>query len=154
VKSCVFIIMEEREKHLIAMGSGSLIDAEQKLVVTNYHVVGEQPYVFVQFPTYVKGELQTDKTKYMNNWKERKLSPSKVLFRDKSRDLAIVKLNSIPAGTTAIPLAKSSPKTAISVWQIGNAGAISSVFRVSKGQVSAVGIEKFTVGDGDGDAFQ
>jgi hypothetical protein len=154
VKSCVFIITEMKSKHAVASGSGSLIDAEKKLVLTNYHVVDEEQYVYVQFPFFVKGDMQTDKKKYMDKWKQHQVTPSKVLFRDKARDLAIVKVDKIPPGTSAIPLAKTSPKTGIPVWQIGNAGAITSVFRVSKGQVSAVGMEKFTVGGDDGDAFQ
>jgi hypothetical protein len=151
VKSCVYIITEMKEKNAYAQGSGSLIDAEQKLILTNYHVVDEEPYVFIQFPMYVKGELITEKDKYKDRWKQGFLTRSKVLFRDKSRDLAIVKADKIPTGTKAIPLAKSSPRIGATVWQIGNAGAVSQVFRTSKGDVSAVGAEKFLVGDASGE---
>ena len=146
VKSCVYIITEMKDKKAYAQGSGSLIDAEQRLILTNFHVVDEEPFVFVQFPIYVKGQLLTDKDKYKDLWKQGKLTKSKVLFRDKSRDLAIVKVDKIPLGTTAIPLAKTSPRLGTTVWQIGNAGAITQVFRTSKGDVSAVGRERFLVG--------
>jgi hypothetical protein len=102
---------------------------------------------------YVKGELIVDKDKYIDRWLEGKVSKSKVLFTDKSRDLAIVQLDKIPPGTSAIPLAKDSPPLGTTVWQIGNAGAVSAVFRTSKGDVSAVGPEKMTVGGGE-TAFQ
>ncbi len=152
VKSCVFILLEVKSKNALFLGSGSLIDAQQKLILTNYHVVGDEPYVFVQFPIYVKGKLLTDKSIYMNRYKRGELTKSKVLYRDKSRDLAIVRADKVPAGTGAIPLAKNSPRRGTTVWQIGNAGAITQAFRISKGDVSAVGREKYLVG-GDDEVF-
>ena len=63
VKSCVFI-MTPLTKTSYAMGSGSLIDAEKRYVITNYHVVDEIPVVYAQFPMYIKGKLETDKKTY------------------------------------------------------------------------------------------
>lgn len=148
VKSCVFIIRDMGKKGF-SMGSGSLIDAEKRLVLTNFHVTRDEPFVYIQFPMYVKGELITDKEKYLDRWLEGKVGKSKVLFTDKNRDLAIVQVDKVPLGTSAIPLAKDSPPIGATVWQIGNAGSISSAFRTSKGDVSAVGPEKMTVGGGD-----
>lgn len=151
VKSCVYIVTPL--KGGVAQGSGSLIDVEQKLVLTNYHVVDDEDMVYVQFPVYVKGELMTDKDKYKECIPAGHAIRGKVLYRDKSRDLALVKLDKVPLGTPAIPLAKASPRTGTAVWQIGNAGAVSQVFRVSKGEVSAVAPEKFRVGGG-GEVFE
>ena len=147
VKSCVYIITPA--KGGMAQGSGSLIDAEQKLVLTNYHVVEEQDLVFVQFPVYIKGELLTDKEKYKQRIPQGLAVKGTVLCRDRARDLALLKLESIPPEARAIPLAKSSPRINAPVWQIGNAGAIKQVFRVSRGEVSAVGVIKDTIGGGD-----
>src|SRR5262245_49961244 len=38
----------------IGRGSGSLIDARKRLVLTNWHVVEELPRVWVDFPIFVK----------------------------------------------------------------------------------------------------
>src|ERR1043166_5804700 len=66
LKSCVFIVTPVKGGY--AMGSGSLIDVEKKLVVTNYHVVEEEKVVFVQFPVYLKdGTVMVDKDKYIEN---------------------------------------------------------------------------------------
>src|SRR5262245_35005398 len=63
VKSCVFIVTPAKGGY--GMGSGSLIDADKKLVLTNFHVVDEEPMVFVQFPVYLKdGGIMTDKQEY------------------------------------------------------------------------------------------
>lgn len=152
VRSCVYIITPIKGVG-ISQGSGSLIDAEQKLVLTNYHVVDKEDQVYCQFPVYVKGELMNDKENYKERWSQGLAITGKVLFRDKSRDLAVVKLESIPIGTEAIPLAKVSTKLGTEVWQIGNAGAVKQVFRVSRGEVSAVKREKFKVGGG-GEVFE
>jgi hypothetical protein len=152
VKSCAYILTPVKGGH--AEGSGSLIDAEKKLVVTNYHVVEEQDKVFVIFPLYIKGELLVDKNKYKDRVVNKGLGiKGTVLCRDKSRDLAIVQVESIPEGIRAIPLAKDSPKPNTPVWQIGNAGAVSQAFRVSQGDVSAVGKKKTKVGGG-GEVFE
>src|SRR6478672_6695020 len=52
VKSCVFIVTPVKGGY--GMGSGSLIDADKRLVLTNFHVVDEENIVFVQFPTFMK----------------------------------------------------------------------------------------------------
>jgi S1-C subfamily serine protease len=153
VKSCVYIVTPIGSG--FAQGSGSLIDVEQKLVITNYHVVDEEEKVHVQFPIYDKdGGILYDKDTYKERVVKGQSIQGKVLFRDKSRDLAVVKLDKIPIGTPAIPLAKYSPKKGIEVWQIGNAGAVKQVFRVSKGEVSAVENKKFLVGGPGSEPFE
>jgi S1-C subfamily serine protease len=151
VRSCVYIITPL--KGGFAQGSGSLIDVEQKLVLTNYHVVDEENMVHVQFPVFVKGEILTDKQKYKERVPAGMAIKGTVLYRDKSRDLALVRLDKVPPGVPAIPLAKYSPKVGTTAWQIGNAGAVAQVFRVSKGDISAVAHEKFMVGGG-GEPFE
>ena len=109
VKSYVFIVTPVKGGY--GMGSGSLIDADKRLVLTNFHVVDEENIVFVQFPTFMKdGEILYDKQEYMRNIPSGRAIKGKVLYRDKSRDLAIVQLDRIPAGTPAIPLAKKSAR--------------------------------------------
>src|SRR5947209_18359266 len=51
-------------KGKVATGSGSLIDRDRRLVLTNYHVVGENDRVTVVFPTFLKGKLVAERDYY------------------------------------------------------------------------------------------
>ena len=104
VKSCVVIhaIETKREGNVIhtsiGRGSGSLIDAKKRLVLTNWHVVEELKYVWVDFPIYLKdGTMFQDPEKYKERAKKGEAIRGTVLHRDKSRDLAIVQLNNLPS---------------------------------------------------------
>lgn len=146
VRSCVFIIVPV--KGGLGMGSGSLVDVEKRIVVTNYHVVEDRDIVFVQFPMYQKtGEIVTDKELYFANVPANKAIKGKVLHRDKTRDLAIVEIESIPAGTSALPMAKQSVGVGAMVWNIGSPGAVKQVFSITEGRVRAVGMQKIDFGD-------
>lgn len=148
VKSCVYIITPNKEGFL--EGSGSLIDVEQRLVLTSYFAVNEENSVFVLFPVYVKGELIAVKEKYRERVHQGLAIKGKVLFRDKTRELALIKLDRMPPGTPAIPLAKTGPRPGAPVWQIGNAVTIEGVFGASQGEVMAVGpLRSLSTGDPD-----
>ena len=146
VNSCVFIITPT--KGGFAMGSGSLIDAEKRYVITNYQLVQDKDFVFAQFPTYVRGKRVTDKKTYIENVPAGKAMRAKVLHRDKNRDLAVIQLEKIPPGTKAIVLAKDSPRIGTAVYNIGSQGAVEQLFSMTEGKVRAVGPEDHLVGDG------
>jgi len=148
VKSSVFICTQV--KCGMAMGSGSPIDAEKRLVITNYHVVDNEKYVYVQFPIVNKdGSLMTAKKKYIERIPAGQALKGEVLFIDKTRDLALIKLPGLPAGTTAMPLARTSPKTGEQVINIGNPGAVDWTFSTTMGSVRGVGIADMVVGGAD-----
>src|SRR5262249_41621732 len=68
LKSTVWIVQpvsRDGGKVLLRTGSGSVIDVKQKLVLTNYHVVEDNPDVTVCFPIFDKqGKLVPEKDKY------------------------------------------------------------------------------------------
>jgi hypothetical protein len=137
------------------MGSGSLIDAEKRYVITNYHVVEDKSVVYAQFPMYIKGRLETNKKTYKDTALAGKAIKSKVLYYDISRDLAVIQLEKVPAGTQAIPLAKNSPRPGTTVWNIGSPGAVDQVFSITEGKVRSAGIEDHLVsGPGGDNAFR
>ncbi|HEX3146716.1 MAG TPA: serine protease [Gemmataceae bacterium] len=150
VDSAVFIVTP-LGGNAIAMGSGSLIDLERHLVITNYHVVDEQDKVFVQFAVHLKdGTIMTDKKKYMERVEAKQASVGTVLFRDKSRDLALVKLDKVPLTAKPITLAKKSVSLGDVTFNIGSPGAVSQIFSFTEGEVRSVGMEDLVVGGGDG----
>ena len=150
VKSCVFIVTPGKDGGA-SSGSGSLIDAEKRYVITNYHVVDDAPWVFVQFPVRNKdGSLMTDKRKYMERIPAGQALKGKVLHRDKTRDLALVQLDRLPPDTRAIPLAKKSVRVGEQVINIGNPGKVrSSTFSTTQGTVRAVDVVDMVVRGAD-----
>lgn len=153
VKSCVFIIVVSDRSY--SMGSGSLIDLEKRIVLTNYHVVDDKDIALVQFPIYSKaGELMSDKTVYIDNAKAGRAIKGKVLTRDVNRDLAFIQLEKVPAGTPVMQLAKTSVGVGATTWNIGSPGDVKQVFSVTEGKVRAVGEQRFLVGGGGGKVFE
>jgi S1-C subfamily serine protease len=147
VKSAVFIVTPL--KGGAARGSGSLIDLDKKLVLTNYHVVDEADFVYVQFPQYTKsGQMITNPKTYMDNIPLGQAIKGTVRHRDKNRDLALVELEKVPAGNRAIPLAKDTPRQGTTVWNIGSPGAVEQLFSITEGKVRAVGVEEHKIGGG------
>src|SRR5262245_28563099 len=91
----------------IASGSGSLIDAAGRTVLTNYHVVSEQPTVAVFFPQYDSNKkLIAVRDHYTKQLLNKGGLEGKVVYRDQKRDLAVIHLPALPPGVAAVPLAR------------------------------------------------
>ena len=147
VKSCVFIVTPLKKGH--AEGTGTLIDADQRLVLTCFHSVEGSDTVAVQFPVRLKdGELESSKKKYLARIEAGQALNGKVLFRDKARGLALVQLDKVPPDTPALPLARKSVRTGESVINIGNPEKVDSTFSATPGTVRGVGFEDIVVGSG------
>lgn len=101
------------------VGSGLVIDADRRLVLTNAHVVGDSERTQVFFPLYRDEDLVKDQRAY---WRSPKRVTGKVLAKDVARDLAVVRLERLPPGTRALPLAEASPRPGDKVHSIGNPG--------------------------------
>src|SRR5438105_12583644 len=116
-------ILTPRQEGSVSMGTGSLIDLKHKLVITNYHVVGENSRVLVLFPAYRKdNKLITERTYYLDLVKDGKAIQGKVLHRDAVRDLAVISLDAAPQGVHAMRLSRESPGPGQRVHSIGNPG--------------------------------
>lgn len=121
------------------MGTGSLVDAKRKLVLTNHHVVeGYQGPVMVFFPVEKDGALVTDP-----NYYRKKVPPisGRVVDSQSGVDLALVELESVPDGSREIQLAEKSampgeevhsvaglPQGSTGLW-IFTTGAVRQVYR-------------------------
>jgi S1-C subfamily serine protease len=134
----------------IASGSGSLIDVTGRFVLTNYHVVSEQPAVAVFFPQYDSNKkLIAVREHYTKQLLSKGGLEGKVIYRDQKRDLALIQLPSLPAGVAAVPLARESVGPGDSVHSIGNPGASGALWAYSPGSVKAVYPKKWAVLDRD-----
>lgn len=148
VKSAVMIVSPS--KGGFGTGSGSLIDVEKRLVLTNFHVIDGSDTCYVQFPMFEKDGVTVigNKAKYMERIPEGLAITGKVIQKDKTRDLAIVQLERVPPGQPAIPLARKSITPGTTTWNIGSPGKVPHLFSITRGEARTVGNTKFDVGGG------
>jgi len=153
VKSTVWVV-QPVERSRIRMGSGALIDAQKRLVLTNHHVVGDKKDATIMFPIIEKGNVLQDRDTYMSRLRSGVGIPGKVLFSEPSKDLAIIQLDAkaaIPPGTPAIKLAKESPSPGDHVHSIGSPGLSAGLFNYTGGDVKAIAPKKYRTGAGAND---
>jgi S1-C subfamily serine protease len=153
VKSTVWIV-QPIEGNKIRMGSGSLIDAQKRYILTNHHVVADKKEVTVMFPLVEKGKVLQDRDTYMSRLRSGQGIPGKVLFTEPSKDIAIIQLDSkapIPPGTLSIKLSRESPGPGDKVHSIGSPGVSAGLFNYTGGDVKAVAHKKYRTGAGPND---
>ncbi len=118
----------------LATGSGSLVDKDRRLVLTNYHVVEENPKATIFFPAFRDGQPIPEKTYYSDRANRLGIA-GKVVALDKAADLAVIQLDKVPEEVKAIPLAAGTPDPGDNVHSIGNAGKSGALFGYVKGTV-------------------
>jgi S1-C subfamily serine protease len=128
VRATAFILTEKLS------GTGVVIDAERRLVVTNYHVVLKEEKVNVIFPILKDGLPTGDRDYYWKNWKKLAIT-GKVIVRDPGHDLAIIELESLPEGVKAVRLARQPAKVGDWTLMIGGAAADAQPWRTLPGVV-------------------
>jgi S1-C subfamily serine protease len=129
-------IHSQRSKGL-ATGSGTLIDRDRRLVLTNYHVVEENPRATVFFPYFRNGQPVAEKQFYLDR-KNRLGRAGRVVAVDKQADLALIQLGSVPDDAKGVPLAPASPDPGDPVQSIGNTGKSGALWGFVRGTVRQV----------------
>lgn len=120
-----------------ASGSGTLIDADRRLVLTNYHVVEDNPKATVMFPEFRDGRPVPERQFYKDR-AGRFGVPGRVVTVDQKADLAVIQIDRIPDGVKAVALAADSPTPGETVHSIGNAGKSGALFGYVRGTVRQV----------------
>jgi S1-C subfamily serine protease/Tfp pilus assembly protein PilF len=143
LRSVAWVITSAGDK-----GTGWLIDRERRLLVTNYHVVGEANLVDAVFPATREGRIIAERTYYTENLPLLKESgravAGRVVQRDPEHDLALIRLDAVPDGVTELPLAAASASPGETVHAIGhrrdtealwvyNVGVVRQVCRTREG---------------------
>ncbi len=100
-------------------GTCVVVDVEQRLVLTNFHVVYDKDDCIVRFAMYQHGELVRDVPAYLKAGDAVAIQ-GKVIARDAARDLALVQLERLPAGVTAIPLAAKTAAPGTPLMSFGH----------------------------------
>jgi S1-C subfamily serine protease len=116
-------------------GSGWLVNAQRKLVVTNYHVVGKNQNVQIFFPYYSNGQALTARKPYINLIAQGQGYPGKVIAVDRERDLAVVQLARMPTWGTTLPIAAHASSQGERVYNLGNPGGDDSLWQFSASKV-------------------
>jgi S1-C subfamily serine protease len=121
-------------KGKMAAGTCFVVDRERRLVVTCQHVVGDAPEALVYFPAYDKDKVVVDSEHYLNRVAA---ISGKVLARDGPRDLALIRLDSLPEGVKELPLAAEPPDPGEDVHSLGNSGVVEHgvLWRYTRGDV-------------------
>ncbi len=129
IRSTVYIVGSE------ACGSGVLINAEKRLLITNAHVVGNDSQLTVFFPVVLQGQIECDGDYYLRHTQEIGIV-AKVVAIDQLRDLALLELESVPVSATAIEMGKSARPGQI-VHSIGNPDSSDALWIYTAGYVRA-----------------
>lgn len=147
--STVWIITADAENQT-STGTGVLVDAEKRLVVTNSHVVGESRSAVIFFPDMKNGRPVAKRKHYLDNIVKLGMQ-GKVVAVDRKRDLALIQLPKIPANATAIKLADASTTPGESIDLVGNPGGGDVLWVYTSGTVRAVYDKKFKSDHGEHD---
>ena len=131
-------------------GTGVLVDVGKKLVITNFHVVGESRAAVIFFPDFNDEKADVTRKHYLDNVKTLGIR-GRVLSVDRKRDLALVELDRLPEGVTAIPMAAESVGPGENVESIGNPGSSDALWAYTSGTVRSVYQKTFRTGAGEHD---
>jgi S1-C subfamily serine protease len=137
LKAVVWVLPLDGNK-IVAMGTGSLIDPKHKLVITNYHVLGDQETALVHFPDFQKGKLIAERSYYRERVNSGDAIPAKVIAKDGQRDLALLQLAHVPKDAHYLHLATNSASPAQRVHSIGNPGQSGALWVYTSGTVRQV----------------
>jgi S1-C subfamily serine protease len=129
-------------------GTGSLIDVEHRLILTAYHVMGEDEKAIVVFPAYKKGELIAEMSYYVEALKRGAGFSGRVVATDPARDLAVIQLNKLPKAVPALRLAQKAPGVGQDVHSIGNPAATKDALWIyTEGRVRQLYEHSWKAGD-------
>jgi hypothetical protein len=136
LKSVVWI-HSDRGGGKLATGSGSLIDKGRRLVLTNYHVVGNVGKATVFFPAF-DGKKVVPERKFYLDRSARLGIPGEVVEVDKGADLALIRIDRVPEGAAELPIAADSPDPGQTIHSIGNPGRSGALWVYTPGKVRQV----------------
>lgn len=95
-------------------GTGWVLDADRRLIVTNQHVVDEHETVSLRFPKFDDGRVVSDPDAYTDE-----AMRGRVVDSDVAYDLAVVQAERLPEGVVALPIAPRSAAPGQRVHAIG-----------------------------------
>lgn len=144
--STVWVLAKSSEG--TSSGTGVLIDADRKLVITNAHVVGDCRNAVLFFADMENGRPKVDRQHYYDNVKKLGLR-GRIVAVDRKRDLALIEIDRIPEGAKPAILAPTSALPGEAVNSVGNPGASEALWGFTSGTVRSVYKKTFRSGAGE-----
>ncbi len=148
LKSTTWVLSKNSEG--TSSGTGVLIDAEKRLVITNAHVVGDSRNAVIFFAAIKDDTPIVQRSYYLENVRKIGIR-GRVIAVDRKRDLALVELDRIPEGAEAIKMVENSVSPGQVVESIGNPGSTDALWVYTSGTVRSVYKKQFRTGGGDHD---
>lgn len=129
-----------RQFPLMSTGTGALVDAENRLFLTAYHVVEGATEARIFFPKFdAEGQPISVRNFYLDREKP---VIGDIIVADAKRDLAVLKLRSVPPGVLPLTVAPKSIGVAHRVFTVGNPGASSVLWVYTEGTVRQIAFKK------------
>ena len=138
------------------MGSGAVISRNPNLILTNYHVVLNQPEMQVFFPEYNgKGDLIAERNYYQQAASSKQGTIGKVLATSKKADLALLRIDGpLPKRTKVLPISQRKVRSGQTVHSIGNPGASTGFWVYTSGSVRQIVPDANITSKGKGGSFR
>jgi tetratricopeptide (TPR) repeat protein len=119
-------------------GLGFLVDREDRLVIASAQIAGKEDKVV--FPVIEDGKAKARRDFYMNQPR----TDAQMIYEDKSHDLAVIQLKSLPEGMAPLKLAAAAPEANAPVQTVIDAGARSTLWSPKTATVVGSSTETFT----------
>jgi len=130
------------------VGTGWVVDAKKKLLITNLHVVGEQDRVEAFFIDDVDGMPISERDHYLKNQaslhERGRAVGGKVIAREPKCDLALIELTALPPRVIALPLAALPAAVGTHIHFVGHRHDAETLWNHAEGSIRQTGI----LGDG------
>ncbi len=120
-------------------GTGFVIDAQERLLITARHVVetknGVADAVVVVFAQVKDGEVVTEADYYRTNWNLLAVR-GKIIYESVPRDMAVIQVEKLPAGVKALELAAQKARPGQTIHVVGNSSVVlGGMFNYCQGHV-------------------
>jgi S1-C subfamily serine protease len=137
LKSIAWVLVPNGDGRM-RTGTATLVDGRRRILLTNYHVVGDKNEAIALFPVVQKNKVVAEKDFYRQILKRGQGIAGKVIARDKKRDLALIELTALPQGIVPLSLAANSASPGQDVHSVGNPGASEGLWVYTRGTVRQV----------------
>ena len=137
LRSTVYVTVPVPGKNGYWSGTGSLVDENERLVVTAAHIVKNASAAVLYFPQFNDQGLVTDPELYLRE-RDKLGIPARVVLRDSGRDLALLKVDYLPYDVCSLPIASGSPARGSRVHIVGNPDTSGSLWVYETGHVRQV----------------
>jgi lysine biosynthesis protein LysW len=152
----VVLILADLGPGRSALGTGTLIDQKNRLVLTNFHVISGGQRYKIYFPTYrdKSGDLVVEQTKFLGLAYKDQPNWGRVVASNQTKDLALVQASFVPKEFQAMAVSQRSVAPGQNVHSVGNSPVSGTLWGYYPGTVRNVAHKTYMTGGPGGIAFE